>query len=340
MPLVGAREPDYRVLGAPGPPRDVAELRRTAAEQRGLLTSAQCRSAGLSAKAVRWRLGRGTWTRIHRGVYQTQPGREDWTTAALAAQVAVPGSAWSHRTAGHLHGLVRRPPTQSDLIVDERRRVAAPTGVTVHRRADADAYVDHLHWPWRVDVENTVLDLAELGDESDVLALLGTAFHRGVATEATLLRLLAARSRHRRRGLLIDVLSDVAGGAHSVMEVRFLRDVERAHGLPIGRRQAATVVGSLRLHDVAYDEQRVLVELDGRLGHDGAARVADGIRDRRSALTGWLTVRGFWVDVAVTPCVLARDLGHILTTRGWTGAVRPCRRRSCAPRDVGASRPR
>ena len=38
------------------------------------------------------------------------------------------------------------------------------------------------------------------------------------------------------------------------MEVRFLRDVERAHGLPRGRRQAASVAGRLRLHDVAYDE--------------------------------------------------------------------------------------
>ena len=57
-----------------------------------------------------------------------------------------------------------------------------------------------------------------------------------------------------------------------------------------------------RVHDVAYEDQRVLVELDGRLGHQGAARVDDGIRDRRSATQGWLTVRGFWVDVAVTPC--------------------------------------
>ena len=59
------------------------------------------------------------------------------------------------------------------------------------------------------------------------------------------------------------------------------------------------------LRDVAYEEQRVLVELDGRLGHQGAARVTDGIRDRRSATRGWLTVRAFWVDVAVTPCELA-----------------------------------
>lgn len=144
--------------------------------------------------------------------------------------------------------------------------------------------------------------------------------------------LLASRSRHRRRGLLDDVLADVGSGAQSVMEVLFLRDVERAHGLPEGHRQAPSVAGRLRLHDVAYEEAKVLVELDGRLGHEGSARVADGIRDRRSARTGWLTVRAFWVDVAVTPCELAVDLGGVLASRGWTDAPHPCRRGACVIR--------
>jgi hypothetical protein len=92
---------------------------------------------------------------------------------------------------------------------------------------------------------------------------------------------------------LTDVLADVAAGAESVMEVRFVRDVARAHGLPPGRAQTPTVVRGLRLHDVAYDAERVLLELDGRLGHEGAARVGDGVRDRLSATRGWLTVRAF-----------------------------------------------
>jgi very-short-patch-repair endonuclease len=44
------------------------------------------------------------------------------------------------------------------------------------------------------------------------------------------------------------------------------------------------------MHDVAYDEQRVLVELDGRLGHEGfEAQRKDGRRDRRGAGSGWLS---------------------------------------------------
>jgi hypothetical protein len=284
----------------------------------------------MSSKAVRWRVERGTWVRVHPGVYQTLPGREDWHARALAAQLAVPGSAWSHRTAGYVHGLVRDAPTLFELVVDERRRVAEPVGVKVRRRVDADAHVDQLHWPWRVLADDTVLDLAELGTESDVLALLGTAFQRGLTTENALRSRLDARSRHRRRALLTDVLADVGAGAESVMEVRFLRDVERPHGLPSGRRQAATVAKGLRLHDVAYDAYGVLLELDGNLGHAGPGRIKDGIRDRRGAGQGWLTVRAFWVDVAVTPCQLAVELGDVLTSRGCRQRPRACRRPDCA----------
>ena len=77
------------------------------------------------------------------------------------------------------------------------------------------------------------------------------------------------------------------------------------------------------MHDIAYEEQRVLVELDGRLGHDGEDRVRDGIRDRRSATRAWLTVRAFWNDVAGAPCTLATEVGEVLNQRGWrTGPTR------------------
>ncbi len=333
MPRSSDAPPDFRVLGAPNPPREPAELHATSAEQRGLLTREQCLGAGLTPAAVRWKVESGVWEHVHRGVYQTRPGKDDWYTAALAAQLAVPGSAWSHRTAGFVEGLVASPPLLVDLMVDERRRVATPAGARLHRRVHADAFVDPLHWPWRVEVDHTVLDLAGEGSESDALALVGRAFSRHLTTEAALRSRLAARSRYPHRALLDDVLADVADGAQSVMEMRFLRDVQRAHGLPQGRRQAPTLLRGLRLHDVAYDEERVLVELDGRLGHEGPARVGDGIRDRRSATLGWLTIRAFWVDVAVTPCELAREVGVILGSRGWTGRLRFCMRRDCV---VGA----
>lgn len=117
------------------------------------------------------------------------------------------------------------------------------------------------------------------------------------------------------------------------MEIRYVRDVERAHGLPVGIRRFSRTRKDHQLHDVAYVEQRVLVELDGRLGHEGPeARVKDGIRDRRGATSGWLTVRAFWRDVAGYPCDLALETGAVLRSRGWPDRVRPCHRRGCPAR--------
>jgi very-short-patch-repair endonuclease len=124
-------------------------------------------------------------------------------------------------------------------------------------------------------------------------------------------------------------LGDVASGAESTMEVRYVRDVERAHGLPRGERQVSASPTSAARHDIGYRDQRVLVELDGELGHEGrGARIRDGRRDRRGATTGWLTARAFWPDV-LDPCSLANEVGAILQTRGWSGQPRICRRRPC-----------
>ena len=55
-----------------------------------------------------------------------------------------------------------------------------------------------------------------------------------------------------------DVLRDY-GGIESTLEWVYRRDVERAHGLPVGLRQVSTV-GPWR-HDVRYERWRLAVEL-------------------------------------------------------------------------------
>ena len=322
------------VPGAPPAPHDLDTLWSVAEEQLGLVTRQQCLSAGLTDRAIQHRVATGRWVTVHPGVYLTTPGRDGWWMQATAAQLAVAGSAWSYRTAGYAYGLVTRAPAVIDLLVAAPVHAAPPRGAAVHRSRYTDNRVDDRRWPWRTTFEETVLDLAELGTEDDVLAMLGRAFQRGTTTEGSLRRLLGGRSRHRRRALLGEVLEDVDAGAHSAMEVRYVRDVERPHGLPVGRRQRATWAQGVRLHDVGYDEQRVLVELDGRLGHESRqSRIHDGIRDRRGAGSGWLTVRAFWRDVAGHPCDLAVDVGAVLTDRGMTHRIHRCRRPDCTVPD-------
>ncbi len=53
-----------------------------------------------------------------------------------------------------------------------------------------------------------------------------------------------------------------------MLEYRYLRDVERAHGLPRSRHQVRVVIaGQAAYRDAYYDEYQLAVELDGRLAH-------------------------------------------------------------------------
>jgi hypothetical protein len=219
-----------------------------------------------------------------------------------------------------------------DVLIPHAQRLVPPAGVALHRSVHAAQRADDRVWPWRTTVADTVLDVAAAGSADELFAVMGRAFQRNLTDEVTLRRTLDARTAHRWGALLRTVLDDVGAGAVSAMEVRYLRDVERAHRLPPGVRQHPTDTDSQRrFHDVAYRDQAVLVELDGRLGHEGrGARVRDGLRDRKSAVSGWLTTRAFWVDVTLGCCALAVDVGAILTSRGWNGAPRRCRRGDCS----------
>ncbi len=307
-------------------------LAQLVAEQSGLVTRAQARSAGLSERAVDWRLRRGRWVRVHPGVYQTVPGRTDWHTRVVAAQLAAgPGAALVLAGAAYQWGLIRQQPRLVTLGVPHSRKPARLDGVQLVRMRHLDEHVDELVWPFVTTVDHTLLDLADRQRIDDAVATIA----RAVADERTTPGLLAARlqerSRHRHRVQLLDLLGIVAGGAESILEVRYVRDVERAHRLPVSVGQQPGEGIDAR-HDRAYRGQRLLVELDGRLGHEGWGRSRDAGRDRRAAGHGWLTARAGWWDVTVTPCQLAGELGEILRDRGWRGWPRGCRRRACGLR--------
>ena len=138
---------------------------------------------------------------------------------------------------------------------------------------------------------------------------------------------------------MLEVLADVAEGAESPLERRYLRDVERAHGLPRGERQVRETVclvggEGLRtvVRDVRYADHAAVVELDGRLGHSAALdRWSDLSRDLEAAVMGAVSLRAGWQQV-LDPCRLAVLVGRVLRARGWGGRPRPCRSEDCTVR--------
>ncbi|WP_256793781.1 hypothetical protein [Terrabacter sp. Ter38] len=302
-----------------------ALLRARAAGQSGLVSRAQALSGGMTRKAVECRLTSGRWIAVHPGVYQTMPGRQDWETLAVAALLhAGRGSALCGSSAGYLWGLVRAAPDQIRVVVPATRRVRDVPGVVISRSRHALDRVDPVSWPHRTTVEHTVLDLSDRRRPDRAVAVAAKAIGLELTSTDRLRAALAGRPQQSDRALLLEIFAEVAEGCESPAERRFIRDVERAHGLPCGTSQSP--FGKAGRRDREYDHG-VVAEIDGRLGHGGWLDVQrDGRRDRAAAVAGRTTLRCYWSDLVPTACALALEVAQVLRAKGWDGRPRGCGR--------------
>ncbi len=259
---------------------------------------------------------------VHAGVYvdhtgPPSPRQRAWAAVLFAAPAALCLESALDVTHQPVH-----------VAIDSTRRVRAPEGVVVHRVGGLDGRTLWNLSPPRMRVEETVLDLVDRArSETDVVGLLTEAVNDRVTTAPRLRAAVAGRRRLRRRPLVLAVLADVEAGACSVLEHGYLTRVERAHALPRAARQRVRRTASgVEYRDVEYEKFGVVVELDGRVGHDGwAAGGRDADRDLDDRAEGRETVRLRHQQVFGTPCRTASRIAAILRRRGWTGSPRSCR---------------
>jgi hypothetical protein len=252
-----------------------------------------------------------------------------WAAILYAGDRAVA----SHDTAAWLAGLRADLPETVDVCVPHgyRRRGSRP-GVRVRQSRHLLTRRHPVQVPPQTRIEETVLDLTDqLRSQTAVIDLVLRVCQRRLTTPARLRAAAARRRRLRHRRLVTDVVADVLTGVQSALEGRYLRDVERAHGLPRGsRNQAEGVRGRRRYRDVRYRRWRTAVELDGRAAHPEDRRELDDLRDNELLVDeGAVTLRYGWRAVADDPCGTAAQVAAALRSRGWAGAPRRCRRPGC-----------
>lgn len=322
----------------------MSRVEALAGAQFGILTRAQCLGLGMTPDAIRWLLRSGRWRRVHHGVYAEHVGSLDWHARVSAALLSCgEGAVASHRTAARLHGLLDHDPHDIEVLIPANRRIirpgpialatqisaprgiAAPTRIAVATCVEVASRTASSSWPSRTTVEHTVLDMAERGSADDAISWVSKACQRRRTTTARLSEALGQRIRHRWRELLVDALGDVADGVESVLEYRYVRRVERPHGLPRARRQGITVIGGRRRRtDNEYEPFGVVVELDGRVGHEGDGVFRDRTRDNDTTIGGKVTLRFGWADVDAQACEVAQDVAGLLWSRGWRGKLKRC----------------
>lgn len=134
-----------------------------------------------------------------------------------------------------------------------------------------------------------------------------------------------SRKRMRWRTDLAVALADIRDGVHSLLEYRYVRNVERGHGLPAAERQAPVMLGGRRRYlDNLYVQFGVGTELDGRAAHPIGERWRDIHRDNAAAEAGIEILRYNGADVAVRPCQIAAQVASVLCRRGWQPSLRRC----------------
>lgn len=293
-------------------PDEPDSWRHRAAEQFGVVSRGQLLSMGLSRSQARTNLANGRWRVVLPGVYATHTD-------------AGPGAALSHATALWMDRVLDDRPTAIHLSIPARRQVMPAAGLRIHRARDLDKKVHPAASPARTRVEHSVLDHLDGAATEVVVDILMRSVQRRVTTADRLRAALDRRSRQSSRALIQDVLAEVEQGVQSPLERRYLRDVERAHGLPRGiRNDAEATACGTRYRDVRYRRWSTVVELDGRWAHPDDAAFRDLRRDNLLVVAGDAVLRYGWRDVAGRPCEVAVQVGDVLRARGWTGTMRPC----------------
>ena len=320
-------------------PAEIAELARW---QAGVISRQQLLEAGLNAQLIIRRVERGRWQQLHRGVYATfsgPPVHETWLWAAVLR--AGNGAVLSHQTAAELHGLIDSAAEAIYVTVPSTRRITT-AGLVIRMSGRIDQARQPNREPPRTSVEETVLDLAQLSRTfDDACGWITKACAKRLTVEEKLRATLALRKKMRWRIELDDALAAAGSGIHSVLEYRYVRDVERAHGLPRSRHQVRVVIdGKVVYRDVYYEEYQLAVELDGQMAHPDDERWRDSQRDNQASARGVETRRYGWRDIYAHACETALLQAQILRRRGWRGTPRPCSARCPVGRAWPASEPR
>lgn len=307
----GCSSGEDEVARVGGLDRFIAEI---AARQHGVVARGQLLDAGVSRRAIAVRLQHGRLHPLHLGVYavgHTVISRDGvWMAAVLASGS---GATLSHRSAAQLWGLARRAVHVPE--VTRPRGFRARVGIRAHRSPvpmDECTVVEGIPV---TSVPRTILDLAAVGSRRQVERALHEAEVRRLHDPLSVVDLLRRYPRRPGSALLRQVLKRQGAGATiNDFEEDFSALLER-HGLPLPRFNPDLVVRCRAIKpDCLWEEERLIVELDGREVHGTAQSFEnDRERDRLLLLDGWRVIRVTWRQLHDQDAAIAADVRRALS---------------------------
>jgi very-short-patch-repair endonuclease len=270
---------------------DWQDLART---QASVISRRQLTDSGLSAAAIRGLLQRRDLIRLLPGVYSPRVVPTSFAQRVWAAALWSGGTV-SHRSAARLWELPVPASSTVHVIVDRPVHRRAPN-VRLHRVPLAAQSIITLDGLPVTNRAVTVIELLRSENLRTARDLLDRALQRSWVD-------LDAVGQARRDGVgragnaqLRDLLDGVEPGAHARSEAALHRILRRAGVTgwePQHRVRLPTGVAYL---DLAFPDQRLVLEVDGKLFHDrlSDAFESDRARQNELILAGWRVLRFTW----------------------------------------------
>ena len=271
-----------------------------AAEQYGVVSASQLLELGLPRTAIQVRVRNGRLHLVHRGVYAVGHAALSLDGRFMAATLACgPSSALGYRAgAAHWEFMAWDDTRLVEVVVAGSAGRSRP-GLRIHRTRALDPRdVIRHRGIWVTTPARTLLDLADVLTDKG----LRRAVRQAQVLRLTNVRLIAdvlTRADGRRGARrLAALIADGPAPTRSELEDLVLGVILRAG---LRRPQINARLGSF-YPDLRWPEQRLTVECDGAVWHDGKlAREDDAERQARLEADGERVVRVTWQQALKHP---------------------------------------
>lgn len=225
---------------------------------------------------------------------------------AAAVLYAGHGAALSHGTAAWWWGLLKHPPSLIHVSAPGRRRPSA--GIRVHARREFERV--HRNGLPVTTVEQTLLDFAASAERGLLRFAIANADYAELL-DLDALDAICRRGAAGSAGLRAALAVHRPELAHTRSELeRLLVELCVTHALPLPK---LNVYRHGWLVDAVWDEQRLIVELDGYGSHRTKAQLeSDHQRDLELRSLGYTVLRYTWRQLTETPEAVAADIRRCL----------------------------
>ena len=291
--------------------RGLAAAMALAAQQHGVVTTANLHRCGFGPTVIARLARAGVLRRRHRGVYLLCSSEPPHARAMAALLACGPDAALSHPSAAAIWEI--RPATDDVIHVIHPGSARKHAGVRAHRMELQPRDVTRRMGMRVTRPARTLLDLASMLEARELARAVEEAQVRRLVNP-TELRELVARASLTQRGVpalrrVLDAIGDRPSFTRSEAERRLV-ELIRAARLPQPRANARVARHEV---DLLWVAQRLVVEVDGFRFHGGrAAFERDRRRDGELLAAGYRVLRLTWRELTDAPEAVVATLAQAL----------------------------